>query len=89
MRPVASVTAFIARYAQSPSADPVAAEILAGLDAEARLAIDGQAQPLGERQRWLEWQSGDAWSAARLAHVEQRAFVAIRRALQRRGLWQY
>ena len=89
MRPVGSVTAFLARHARQPGADPAAVEILAGLDAEARLAVDAQAQPAHQRAAWLQERSGEAWSAARLAHVEQRAFVEIRRALQHRGLWQY
>ena len=82
-----SVAAFIAQHAHQPTTFPVVAEILSALDAEARLAIDAQAEPAGARRAWLQARSGEAWSEARLAHVEQRAFVQLRRELQRRGLW--
>jgi hypothetical protein len=87
VQPVSSVAAFIARYVAGGAADPVAAEILGGLDGAARLAVDAQAVAASERRTWLRARSGEEWSAARLAHVEQRAFVELRRALQRRGLW--
>ena len=88
MRPVASVVAFVARLSHEATADPAAAEILSALDPEARMAIDAQAQPMVARRAWLEARSGEPWSEARLAHVEQRAFIQLRRELQRRGLWQ-
>ena len=74
MRRFSSVAAFVAEYAGGAADDPVAAEILAALDPEARRA-------------WLRERSGHEWSAAWLAHVEHRAFVQIRRALQERGMW--
>ena len=87
MQPVGSVAAFVARYGAGAAADPVAAEILDTLDAEARVVIDAQAHPVAERRAWLRARSGTEWGEAQLAHVEQRAFVQLRRALQRRGLW--
>jgi len=87
VQPVGSVAAFIARYAAPPLSDPVAVEIVHGLDEEARLAIDAQALAASERRAWLRRERGRDWSVAQLAHVEQRAFVALRRELQRRGVW--
>jgi hypothetical protein len=88
VQPVGSVAAFVARYGAGAAADPAAAEILDTLDAEARLVVDAQAQPLAERRAWLSARSGTAWAEARLSHVEERAFVQLRRELQRRGFWQ-
>jgi hypothetical protein len=88
VQPVSSVVAFVARWAAGgTSNDPVAAEILAQLDDEARLVIAAQAVPIERRAQWLREQSGSEWSSERLAHVEQRAFVELRRALQRAGMW--
>ena len=87
MQPVGSVAAFIARYAARPISDPVAAEIVAALDGEARLAVDAQAQPAAERPAWLRVAGDHDWSDAMCDHIERRAFVALRRELQRRGLW--
>jgi len=87
VQPVGSVAAFIARYAARPIGDPVAAEIVAALDGEARLAVDAQAQPAAERPAWLRVAGDHDWSDAMCDHIERRAFVALRRELQRRGLW--
>lgn len=87
MQPIGSVAAFVARYGAGVAAEPAAAEILDTLDAEARLVVDAQAQPLAERRAWLSARSASEWSEARLTHVEQRAFVELRRELQRRGFW--
>ena len=84
MQAVSSVAAFIAEYA---AGDPDAAAIVDGLDDDARLAVAAQAQPAGQRRAWLHERTGRDWSAAWLAHVEQRAFVQIRRELQRRAIW--
>jgi hypothetical protein len=86
VEPVSSVIAFVARYAERPTDDAVAAEILSALDADGRLVIAAQAVPRGERRAWLRQRSGRDWSEAWLLHVEQQAFVAVRRELQRRGL---
>jgi hypothetical protein len=88
VRRFGSVAAFVAEYAAGATDDPVAAEILAALDPESRRAVAARAQPPAERQAWLREQTGREWSAAWLAHVEQRAFVHLRRALQERGMWQ-
>ena len=69
------------------SGDPVAAQILRTLDDEGRLVIAAQAVPAAARAGWLRERSGSEWSAARLAHVEQRVFVELRRALQAHELW--
>ena len=87
MQPVSSVAAFVALYVERRADDPIAAAILEGLDAEARLAVGAAALPPDRRGAWLRERSGTEWSAAWLAHVEQRAYVALRRDLQRRGLW--
>lgn len=79
------MAAFIAEHTAN---DPAAAAILAELDEETRLAVAAQARPQPLRCAWLRERTGSAWSPARLAHVEDRAFVALRRALQRRGMWQ-
>jgi hypothetical protein len=82
---VSSVAAFLARA--RPGVDAGAAQLLAALDLddEARAVLAAQAEPADQRRGWLERHTGHAWSAARLAHVEARAFVAIRRQLQERG----
>jgi hypothetical protein len=84
VRPVSSVAAFIAEHAVG---DPTAASIVDSLDEDARLAVAAQRQPLAERRAWLRERTSKDWSAAWLAHVEQGAFVRIRRELQRRGMW--
>ena len=86
MEPVSSVTAFVLRHATRPTDDPVAADILSALDPEARLVVEAQAVPPVERRAWLRARSGREWSAAWLHHVEDGAFVALRRELQRRAL---
>ena len=85
MERVGSVAALIALSAVG---DPAAVAIVDALDEEARLVVAAQREPPPARLAWMRAHSGEEWSAARLAHVEQRAFVEIRRALQRRGLWQ-
>lgn len=87
MQPVSSVAAFVARYIERPADDPVAADILAALDGEARLALQARSIAPSERAGWLRQHSDTEWSAAWLAHVDGRASVALRRELQRRGLW--
>jgi hypothetical protein len=88
VEPVSSVTAFVARWAADDgSGDAVAAQILRRLDDEGRLVIAARAVPADARAGWLRERSGSAWSAARLAHAEQRVFVQLRRELQARGLW--
>ena len=84
MRPFSSVAAFVAAHA---AGEPEAAAIVDGLDEDARLAVAAQRQPAAERRAWLRQRTGRDWSAAWLAHVEQGAFVRIRRELQRRGMW--
>jgi hypothetical protein len=84
VRAVSSVAAFLVEYA---AGDPDAAAIADGLDEDARLAIAAQRLPVAERRAWLRDRTGRDWSADWLAHVEQGAFVRIRRELQRRGLW--
>ena len=86
MQPVSSVTAFVSRHATRPTDDAVASEILSVLDPEARLAVEAQAVPPPERRAWLRAHSGRDWSEAWLRHVEDGAFVTLRRELQRRGL---
>ena len=81
MEPVTSVAAFIARYGDG--SDSRAAEILASLGAEERRVIGLHAAPPAARPGCL---ARLGWSEAYLRHVEQRAFVDVRRALQRRGL---
>ena len=83
MAPVSSVAVFVARYGDG--ADPVAAEVLASLDGEERAVIGMRALPAAARGPLLR---PGGWSDAYLSHVEQRAFVHVRRELQRRGLWQ-
>ena len=87
MQPVSSVAAFVARYMARPADDPVAAAIVETLDREARLAVEAQALPAPQRRTWLRQRSGRDWSPTWLAHVEARAFVQLRRELQRQGLW--
>jgi hypothetical protein len=87
VQPVSSVAAFVARYIEPPADDPTALEIIATLDGEARLALQARAVVPATRAAWLQQHSGSAWSAARLEHVDARASVALRRELQRRGLW--
>ena len=86
MEPVSSVTAFVLRHATRPTDDPVAVDILSALDPEARLVIEAQAVPPGERRAWLRARTGRDWSDAWLRHVEDGVFVTLRRELQRRGL---
>jgi hypothetical protein len=83
---VSSVTAFIARYGERPSDDPMAAAIIAELDADARAVVDVQRLPVEARPTQLAARTGRSWTAASIAHAERRAFTALRRALQRRGL---
>ena len=80
-----SVAALIA---QSGVGDQTATDIIDVLDDEARLVVTAQRLPQAERLAWLRAETDAEWSDARLAHVEQRAFVQLRRQLQRRGLWQ-
>ncbi len=87
MQPVSSVTAFVARHALRPTDDPVAEDILSSLDREQRLVIEAQAVEPAERRAWLRPRSGHEWSETWLRHVEDGAFIAVRRELQRRGLW--
>jgi hypothetical protein len=88
VQPVSSVAAFVARYvAGGPTEQRAAATVLVALDADARLVVEAQRLPVSRRQAWLREQTGRAWGAAWLAHAEQRAFVELRRELQRRGLW--
>ena len=88
MQPASSVVAFIARWAaDGTSNDPLAARILGQLDAEARLVVAAEGIPVERRAEWLRAHSGTEWSNERLAHVEQRAFVELRRALQHAGMW--
>jgi hypothetical protein len=87
VQPVGSVAAFIARYVTRPISDPLAAEIVQALDDEARLAVQAQALPAAERPAFRRASGGHDWSDAVCAHVERRAFVALRRELQRRGMW--
>lgn len=86
MEPVSSVTGFVSRHATRPTDDPVASDILSVLDPEARLVVEAQAVPPQERRIWLRAHSGRDWSEAWLRHVEDGAFVTLRRELQRRGL---
>ncbi len=87
MEPVSSVTAFVLRHATRPTEDPVALEILSSLDPEARLVVEAQAVPPAERRAWLRARTGNReWSEAWLRHVEDGAFVTLRRELQGRGL---
>ena len=88
MQPVSSVAAFVARWlAGDLAGDRDAAAIVDELDAEARLIVEAQAVEAAARAAWLRERTGSEWSAARITHVEQRAFVELRRALQRRNLW--
>lgn len=87
MQPVSSVAAFVARYIEQPADDPIAAEIIATLDSEARLALQARSVAPATRAAWLQQHGGREWSAAWLEHVDARASVALRRELQRRGLW--
>lgn len=88
MQPVSSVAAFIARYvAGGATAQRAAATILVALDAEARMVVEAQRLSVGQRLAWLGEQSGHEWTGAGLAHAERRAFVEVRRELQKRGLW--
>jgi hypothetical protein len=87
VEPVSSVTAFVARWAGDGSDDPLATKILARLDDEGRLVVAAQALPADARAAWLRERSASEWSAARLAHAEQRVFVQLRRELQAEGVW--
>jgi hypothetical protein len=88
VQPVSSVTAFVARWVPGDTTDdPVVAQILSRLDDEGRLVVAAQAVPAAARADWLRERSGSAWSAARLAHAEQRVFVQLRRELQAHRLW--
>jgi hypothetical protein len=80
-----SVAALIA---QAGVGDQRATDIIDLLDDEARLVVAAQRVPRAERLAWLRAETDAEWSEARLAHVEQRAFVQLRRQVQRRGLWQ-
>lgn len=86
MTPVSSVIAFLARALTD--ADLRASALLQALDLddEAWAAVEAQAAPAAERRQWMAVRSGRPWTEAQLAHVEARAFVAIRRQLQARGL---
>lgn len=85
MEPVTSVAAFIAgRLGRS---DAAAEAIVAALDDDARAVVEAQAVAAAQRLAWLRARTGRDWSPAWLAHVEQRAWVELRRALQARGLW--
>lgn len=87
MAPVSSVAAFLAAARGPGPSAREAAEILGGLDGDARAVADAQAVAAAHRLAWMEARTGRPWSAAELARAEARAFVAIRRALQARGLW--
>jgi hypothetical protein len=63
------------------------ATIKSALDCDAQVVIDAQHEPSPRRLQWLQARTGRPWTAARLAHVEGLTFVAIRRALQSRGLF--
>lgn len=85
---VTSVAAFLARvHAGEPQARLVYAAMLNDLDPEARAAAEAQQVPVAQRREWMETKTGRAWTAAQLAHVEQRTFVSIRRLLQAAGAW--
>jgi hypothetical protein len=84
VRRFSSVLVFIA----AAERDPAAAAVVAGLDAEVRWVVAAQAQPAASRRDWLRQHTGQEWSESRLAHLEQLAFIRIRRELQRRGAWQ-
>lgn len=83
-----SATAFLAR-AVGPAAEPEAQRLFAtlDLDPETRALAEVQALPADRRLAALAARTGDAWSAARLAHAEARALVVIRRQLQQHGRW--
>ncbi len=83
-----SVTAFLAR-AVGPAAEPDWQRVLGAidLDDEARTVAALQALPARERLAAVSERTGERWTPAQLAHAEARTFVAIRRALQQRGLW--
>lgn len=87
MTPVSSVTAFLARALTD--ADPQATALLNALDLDdqARAAVEAQAVPAAERRQRLEARTARPWTDAQLAHVEARAFTAIRRQLQARGFY--
>lgn len=84
-----SVTAFVA--AAQTGSDPRAQALLVAITSELaddeRLVVDAQQEPSGRRVQWLETRTGRRWTPAQLAHVEGLAFVAIRRELQRQGLF--
>jgi hypothetical protein len=83
VEPVSSVEAFLALYLENPGRDPVAAEILSQLDDDERAVLRSRRitqpsrPPAGAPPQLSE---------AAAAHVEERALVTLRRALQQRGL---
>lgn len=83
MQPVSSVEAFLALYLENPERDPAAVEILSRLDDEERAVLRSRR---ARRQGRLPEGTSPQLSEAAAAHVEERALVALRRALQQRGL---
>lgn len=88
MRPVSSVTAFLARFGREPDGDPEAQAIWAALAPGDRevLQLLAREPELDARARRLTAATSVPWSSTRLLHTEQLALTALRRLLAVRGL---
>jgi hypothetical protein len=85
MEPVTSVAAFVSLYRGGETNET--AEIFDRLDPEERLVLRAWCVDPGDRLGWLRRNSDQEWTPARLEHIEARAFLRLRRELQRRGFW--